>query len=144
MTVSCPNTLSVGKTALILTAKDLCLRLSHILSHFRSTKMTRNRSCNCPNHYGPNRNDGRAFDICPYSRYRLCNDCIFHPGALCLIPVPISQACPLSSPPAWLWEPVAWPRKMPLSGVCPLWRLWAALQSSALTRLAPSPPIRCV
>lgn len=31
-----------------------------------------------------------------------------------------SQVCLLSSPPAWLWGHAAWPRRTPLSAVCPL------------------------
>lgn len=54
------------------------------------------------------------------------------------------QVFQLSSLPAWLWELVVWPRRTPSSEVYPLWKPWAARQSSALTRLVPSPPTRCV
>lgn len=56
---------------------------------------------------------------------------------------PSLRVCPPSSPLAWLWAPGAWPRRMPSSGLCPPWRLWAAPPSSALTRPAHSPPTRC-
>lgn len=43
----------------------------------------------------------------------------------------------LSSPPAWRWAPVAWPRKMPLFVLCPQWRRWDAPLLSAQTRRGP-------
>ncbi|TRY59844.1 hypothetical protein DNTS_035265 [Danionella cerebrum] len=55
-----------------------------------------------------------------------------------------TAVCPLSSLPAWLWEPAVWQRRMPSFALFPLLRLLDALPSFAQTRLAPSLPTRCV
>lgn len=64
---------------------------------------------------------------------------------LCSVYVsPSLQVCLLSSPLAWRWERAAWPRRTPSSAACPPWRPLAAHLSSAPTRPAPWPPIRCL